>query len=101
MSSDAFSRMASDAFSRMVSDAFSQMASDAFSRMASDVFDRENDDKSSFHYPDLGQVHTSRHVINGGKPNILRPIVTWSVSCEYDIGRVGTLPFLAGAKSAS
>ena len=60
----------------MSSDAVSQMAFDTFSRMAFDAFSRENDDKSSSRYPDFGRVHTSRRAINGGKPNILRSVVT-------------------------
>ena len=77
------------------------MSSDVISRMASDAFSRGNDDKSSSRYPDLGRVLTSRRVINGGKLNILRPVVTWSVSCECDVGRIGALPFSIGAESAS
>ena len=77
------------------------MSSDAFNRMATDAFNRKNDDKSSFRYPDLGRVHASCRVINDGKPNILRSVVTGSVNCERDINRVGTWAFLAGAESAS
>ena len=77
------------------------MSSNVISRMASDVFSRRNDDKSSSRYPDLGRVLTSHRMINGGKPNILQPAVTWSVSCERDVGRVGALPFSAGVESAS
>ena len=69
--------------------------------MASDAFSQKNDDKSSSHYPDLGRVHTLHRMINSGKPNILRSIVTWSVSCERDIDRIGAWPFLAGAESVS
>ena len=77
------------------------MLFNAFSRMASDAFSQGNDDKLSSHYPDLGRVLTSHHVINGGKPNILRSVIIWSVSCERDIDRVGTWAFLAGAESTS
>ena len=72
--------------------------------MSSDGIDRIATDTSSYDVDVFGResdVFVSHRAINGGKPNILRPISIRSVSHERDVGCVGTLPFPAGAGSAS